>query len=251
MPSCTPRHHLPGISYTLTVSSRAKNVRLKMSPYEGLVVVVPSGFDKSKVPSIVESRREWILKVQGRFDRHRLEQSAPAEASIPDVIELAGIGESWRVEYRPDPLNQGILVRERDGSVLELSGATEAHPLCITAIGNWLKWRARKRMVPQLMQLASEHGFAIIGVTVRKQRSRWGSCSTKGNVNLNLKLLFLPPELVRYIMIHELCHTHHMNHSARYWATVARFDSGYEKHDRQMRHAWKYVPAWFAVPEKG
>jgi predicted metal-dependent hydrolase len=221
-----------------------------MSPYEGLVVVVPQGFAKAKVPQLVESRRDWILKVQGRFDRHRTEENANVGDSLPEMIELAGIGESWRVEYRQDPQNRGILVRERDGNLLELSGPVEDRPWCIASIDGWLKWRASKRMTPQLLQLASEHGFVIKGVTVRKQRSRWGSCSTRGNVNLNLKLLFLPPPLVRYIMIHELCHTLHMNHSSRYWETVARYDPDYRAHDREMRHAWKHVPAWFVMPEK-
>jgi predicted metal-dependent hydrolase len=250
MPSRSSVHHIQGISYTLRVSSRAKSVHLKMSPYEGLIVVVPQGFDMAKVPQLVESRRDWILKVQGRFDRHRAEESAPAGASLPEMIELCGIGESWRVEYRQDPQNLGILVRERDGDLLELSGTVEDRAWCVASIEGWLKCRARKRMTPQLLRFASEHGFAITGVTVRKQRSRWGSCSSRGNINLNLKLLFLPPPLVRYIMIHELCHTLHMNHSSRYWETVARYDPEYREHDRAMRHAWKYVPAWFVMPEK-
>jgi predicted metal-dependent hydrolase len=250
MPSRSSVHDIKGISYMLRVSSRAKNVRLKMSPYEGLIVVVPQGFDKVKVPELVESRLDWILKVQGRFDKHRNEENVTADTSLPETIELAGIGESWRVEYRQDPQNRAILVRERDGNVVELSGPVEDRVWCVASIEGWLKWRAKKRMTTQLMRLASEHGFTISGVTVRRQRSRWGSCSSRGNINLNLKLLFLPPALVRYIMIHELCHTLHMNHSSRYWETVARYDPDCKEHDRQMRHAWRYVPAWFAMPEK-
>jgi predicted metal-dependent hydrolase len=244
-------HHLTAISYTLKVSSRSKSVRLKMSPYDGLVVVVPPGFDKAKVPSIVEGRREWILKVQKKFEKHRAEEVAPAETTLPGSITLAGIGESWRVEYRYDPLRPGIYVRELDGNVLDLSGGVDNRALCIAAIENWLKWRAKQRMTQQLMQLAAEQRFTITGVTVKKQKSRWGSCSSRGNINLNLKLIFLPPELVRYIMIHELCHTLHMNHSTRYWETVARYDPDWKEHDRQMRHAWKFVPAWFAISDKG
>jgi predicted metal-dependent hydrolase len=241
---------MTGISYSILVSSRAKNVRLKLSPYEGLLVVVPKGFDKTKVPSIVESRSEWIEKVQKRFEKHRIEETLPVKASLPESITLDGIGELWRVVYRYDSLRPVIYLREYDDNEIILSGGVDNHAECIAALENWLKWRAKKRMVPQFMQLAEEHRFAITGVTVRKQKSRWGSCSTKGNVNLNLKLLFLPPELVRYIMIHELCHTLHMNHSARFWETVERYHPGYREHDRQMRHAWKFVPAWFAVSGK-
>jgi len=242
-------HHFEGLSYTLRVSSRAKNVRLKMSPYEGLIVVVPQGFDRARVPQLVESRREWILKVQGRFDKQRQGETVSTGSSLPETIGLPGIGESWRVEYRFDPGRKGIHVRELDGNVLELSGAVEERAFCIAVIERWLNRRAKMRMSPQLVRLASEHGFVITGVTVRKQRSRWGSCSSRGNISLNLKLLFLPPVLVHYIMIHELCHTRHMNHSSRYWETVARYDPDWKEHDRQMRHAWRFVPAWFVMPD--
>ncbi|NTU52412.1 MAG: M48 family metallopeptidase [Chlorobiaceae bacterium] len=237
-----------GIAYTLRVSSRAKYVRLKMSPYEGLVVVVPQGYDKTLVPSLVESRKAWVLKVQRSFEKQRKESSVPAASALPDVIGLAGIGESWRISYRHEP-RPGIQVRECDGCVLELAGSVDDRAWCMASIEGWLKRRAQSRLAPELIRLAAEHGFTVSGVTVRKQKSRWGSCSSRGNINLNLKLLFLPPLLVRYIMIHELCHTLHMNHSSRYWNTVARYDPDHEEHDRLMRHAWRHVPAWLARAE--
>lgn len=248
MPSGSTAHHISGISYSLRVSSRARSIRLKMSPYDGLIVIIPEGYDRSLVPAVIESRLEWIRKVQRTFEQHGSGAPGSSTDVLPDEIVLAGIGESWQVRYRSVPGAQGILVREQEAMVLELSGAVEERAGCIAAIENWLKWRAKVRLVPLLVSLASEHGFAISGVTVRKQKSRWGSCSSRGNINLNLKLLFLPPHLVRYIMIHELCHTLHMNHSSRYWAAVARYDPEYATHDRLMRHAWSYVPGWFVRP---
>lgn len=235
-----------GIEYTVKVSSRARYARLKMSPVEGLIVVVPAGFDRKQLPALVESKRDWILKVQRTFDQHRSTEPAQAVTALPEAIELAGIGESWRVEYRYDPLRPGIFIREFDGNVLDLSGGVDNRAWCIAAIEDWLKHRAKLKLGAQLMQLASINGFKLAGISVKKQKSRWGSCSSRGNINLNLKLIFLPPPLVRYIMIHELCHTLHMDHSARYWETVARYDPDYAVHDREMKHAWRFVPAWFS-----
>ncbi|MGC8773651.1 MAG: M48 family metallopeptidase [Chlorobaculum sp.] len=217
-----------------------------MSPEEGLTVVVPVGFDKKKVPSLVESKIAWILKVRRTFDKHRPAESGKADVALPEVIELAGIGESWRVEYRYDPLRPGIFIREVDGNVLDLSGGVDNRAWCFEALEQWLKHRAKLKLGAQLMRLASINGFRISGVSVKKQKSRWGSCSSRGNINLNLKLIFLPPLLVRYIMIHELCHTIHMNHSREYWETVARFDPDWKEHDGEMKHAWRFVPAWFS-----
>lgn len=232
------------IPYQLRVSSRAKYARLRISPHEGLIVVVPSGFDKRKVPGLVESRREWIEKVQNTFDMKRVSGVSDTGQALPSVLDLSGIGESWRVDYRSQE-SRGVSVREISGEELLVSGQIHDEALCRKALESWLKRRAAGKLAPQLARLAAIHGFSFSSISIRKQRSRWGSCSSRGTISLNLKLLFLPPLLVRYIMVHELCHTRHMNHSRRFWAEVARIDPDYSTHDREMRHAWRFVPGWF------
>lgn len=240
------RDNTAGIEYTLRISSRARHARLKMSPENGLTVVVPVGFDKKQVPALVESKMEWILKVQGNFEKHRPAEFAPAGTVLPELIELAGIGESWRITYRNDH-RKGVKITEKGIGELDVSGAVSDGTLCVQALETWLKRRAKLKLASQITRVAALNGFKISRVSVKKQKSRWGSCSSRGNINLNLKLIFLPPLLVRYIMIHELCHTIHMNHSARYWETVARFDPDWKEHDREMKHAWRFVPAWFSA----
>jgi hypothetical protein len=235
-----------GISYTIRVSQRAKYARLKMSPHDGLVVIVPVGFDRKLVAGIVESRREWIDKVQQTFERRRLPVLAGNEGALPAVVDLAGIGESWRISYHADSSSL-LAAKETDGGELIISGPVHEQKRCHDMLCLWLKRRAALKLEPQLMRLASVHGFKVSNVSVRKQRSRWGSCSSRGTVSLNINLIFLPPLLVRYILIHELCHTLHMNHSARYWSEVARYDPDYIEHDREMLHAWRFIPAWAAA----
>ncbi|HHE32794.1 MAG TPA: M48 family peptidase [Chlorobaculum parvum] len=241
-------NHSLSIPYTVRVSRRAKSVRLKLSPYDGLVVVVPVGFDRTQIPALVESRSEWIRKAQRLYDEQRSADPDMTGEALPGRIELAGIGELWRVAYRCEELQTpGIQIQEEALGEVELSGVVENHALCREALEGWLKHRAKQKLTPQFRGLVVEHGFNVTGLSFRKQKSRWGSCSTKGTISLNLKLLFLPPELVRHIMIHELCHTLHMNHSKQFWDMVARFDPDWQEHDRRMRHAWSYVPAWFVM----
>ena len=73
-----------------------------------------------------------------------------------------------------------------------------------------------------LAALAIQHGFEFKRLSIRLQRTRWGSCSTRGTISINLALLFQRPEVLRYLMCHELAHTRHMNHSATYWRTRRR-----------------------------
>lgn len=231
------------IPYTIKVSPRAKNAKLRMTPHDGLVVVIPKGFDQRDVSALVESRREWIEHVQGSFDQRRVEGVSDGRG-LPARLELAGIGESWQVGYRPTAGTQ-VLLREVAPDRIELSGAVHDEDACRWLIEAWLKRQATRRLTPQLERLSSAHGFSYGSVSFRKQQSRWGSCSTKGTISLNLKLLFLPPLLVRYIMVHELCHTRHMNHSRLFWEEVSKIDPDYGSHDREMRHAWRHVPGTF------
>ena len=249
MPNRDPSRLQPSdIPYTIRISRRARYARLRISPYEGLIVVVPEGFDRKIVPELVESRRVWITKVQGAFDLRRVSGVSDTGAELPSMIDLQGIGESWRISYMIGK-QATVSVRELPDGELQLNGAVHDTQRALAALESWLKCRAVRKMVPQLERLASIHGFSVSAVSVRKQRSRWGSCSSRGAISLNLKLLFLPPMLVRYIMIHELCHTRFMNHSRRYWGEVAGFDPDYLAHDREMRHAWRYVPGWLVVRE--
>lgn len=79
---------------------------------------------------------------------------------------------------------------------------------------------------------------------VENQRTRWASCSAAKNLTLNTKLLFLSPEIVRYVLIHELCHTVYMDHSQEFWQLVASHEPGYRHLDLALREAWKTVPQW-------
>jgi len=82
-------------------------------------------------------------------------------------------------------------------------------------------WRKAKSVLPaQLAQLAALHGFKYSTVKIRKSKTRWGSCSTKGTISLSFYLLLLPEHLIEYVLLHELCHTVHMNHSPAFWALV-------------------------------
>jgi predicted metal-dependent hydrolase len=89
-----------------------------------------------------------------------------------------------------------------------------------------LRARAKQILPPQLQSLATAHGFQYQQVKIRKSRTRWGSCSSKGVINLSIYLMLLPAHLVEYVLIHELCHTVEMNHSSAFWALLNRHTDG-------------------------
>jgi predicted metal-dependent hydrolase len=106
------------------------------------------------------------------------------------------------------------------------------------------EWRARaaKELPPQLLALAAGHGLAVSRVTIRNQRSRWGSCSSRGHITLNYRLMLMPPEVREYILIHELMHLKQANHSIRFWRLVEGACPGFREAERWLK---KHGPSLF------
>lgn len=133
------------------------------------------------------------------------------------------------------------------GGHLILSGQTANEKLCVNSLRRWLASVARKEFEPRLKALSEVTAMPYNKLQIRAQRTCWGSRSGSGTISLNLCLLFLEPELVRYLMVHELCHGRHMNHSKSFWRLVSKFEPNYPKLDRELTECWNRVPAWLGI----
>lgn len=230
-------------AYAVRVSRRARHVTLKVSAHSGLVVVVPAGFDTARVPAIVHARRPWILKHLSRLGAAT--QTRPAEVPLPALIRLTAMGKVWTVTYQARGGAQVRLHADPCGR-LTLTGPVADGAACAAALRRWLFHEARAHLASLLDRLSAETGLGYERLIIRDQRTRWGSCSRRGTISLNYKLLFLPVALVRHVLLHELCHTRVMDHSPRFWRTLAEFDSDYEQWRGEIRAAGRHIPAWTA-----
>jgi len=97
-----------------------------------------------------------------------------------------------------------------------------------------LRQQARRELPARLLELAARHGLAVTRVSVRNQRSRWGSCGRDGHICLNWRLVLMPPSVRDYVLVHELMHLREMNHSPRFWAQVASVWPDYKTTDRWL-----------------
>ena len=104
--------------------------------------------------------------------------------------------------------------------------------------------RAANFLGPWLRSLSKDCNLPFNQISVRGQKTRWGSCSSDRNISLNYKLLFLPPQVARYVLIHELCHTVHMNHSKEFWQLVQKNDPLYKQWDHDLKNVNQYIPQW-------
>ena len=103
---------------------------------------------------------------------------------------------------------------------------------------------AAQRLAPKLMHLARDMKHQVAKVAIRCQRTRWGSCSSRGTVSLNCSLLFLRDEVVRYLFVHELTHLRHMNHSLKFWRAVEAQEPQFRLLDAELLAGWRTVPEW-------
>ena len=92
-----------------------------------------------------------------------------------------------------------------------------------------LRIRAKLYLPTEIQRLAQQHGFQYKQIKIRKSKTRWGSCSSKGIINLSFYLMLLPSHLIEYVLLHELCHTRVMNHSAAFWALLDSHTQGRAK----------------------
>ncbi len=236
-------HQAPLPEYQVRESSRARHVSLRVSYQGALEVVVPAGFDREEIPAILERRRGWITKTLKRIQHQR--QTLPQEhtAEKPTQLALLACGEVWKLRYSSDRGTPLSLVQTQPLE-LTLRGNEAAIETCHALLRNWLQRKARLVLAPWLQRLSADCDLAYSRLTVRGQATRWGSCSSHQSISLNYKLLFLPPPVVDYVLIHELCHTVHMNHSKAFWRLVSQYCPTYEAARGELKRAWQYVPPW-------
>ncbi len=219
------------LTWELRVSRRARYAKLQIKPYGGLEVVIPMRFPRHQVPQLVEKHADWI--------RRQLEKQATLCESIvlPRQISLAFDQSTTRIVYHNDDASVAC------GPYLTIA-ATDYHGR-VQILRAWLRDKARADFPAMLETLALRTGLAYQKLGIRSQKTRWGSCSLRGNISLNDQLLFLPRTTVEYLMVHELCHTRYLNHSRAFWDLVAVHCPGFHRHERQLKQARHIIPQWF------
>lgn len=230
----------PELEWQLRVSRRARYARLRILPFGGLEVVIPMRFPRNQVSGLVAQHADWA--------RQHLAQQARLRSaiSLPSSLSLAFDNSCTPIRYH------GLYTGSKDN--LPESTDSETIDICadqqgdaIRELRSWIRRRARLTLPPLLASVSAQTGLDYNRVSIRSQKSRWGSCSSQRNISLNDQLLFVSRETAEYLMIHELCHTRHLNHSPAYWQLVKSHCPEYRRHEKCLGQSRGMVPDWFLL----
>lgn len=234
-------------AYRIRYSNRARRLSLKFSLREGLEVIVPEQgrFSNQDIERLLTINRRWVERIGRKLDRMREEDREQQSPEPPQSIELPALEEEWKVRYRQTRISDRIDIDQSRGRTLRLTGAVGDDELLRQALRLFLRERARQVLPEMLDRLSRETKLGYRRLTVRTQKTRWGSCSTRGTISLNCKILLLTPRLARYVMLHELCHTVELNHSRRFWDLVTQYEQEVRIHEQELNLAARRLPVWF------
>jgi len=212
------------LSYQVKWSERARRLRISVSD-AGVTVTLPRGFAARDAERFVQENAAWLDGQLSRMEKAR--QKRARQALPKDVILLRGKPTQVKVIVEAD--------RKARALIREAAGRLQVHlPEGAGDIKGEVVERALRQMArEELEQAVARHaGLMRVkpkAVTIRDQRTRWGSCSTRGTLSFNWRLIMAPNEVMNYVVVHELSHLIEPNHSAAFWKVVAHYYPGYKE----------------------
>jgi predicted metal-dependent hydrolase len=211
------------IDYRVRESERARRARIVIDG-GGVEVVVPRGFALRKVEPFVEEKRPWIERTLRRLRESDAEQPP---ARIEDGGEVPYLGERLALRLR-----DGRARVTRRGDVLDVStpdgGARDA-------LESWYRRRAREEVTARLDAAVARAGTRYASLQIRGQRTRWASCSSKGAMSFNWRLLLAPAAILDYVVEHEVAHLEIQDHSERFWSLVGERCPDWAEYEAWLR----------------
>jgi predicted metal-dependent hydrolase len=204
------------VRYTVRRSRRARRMHLHVSPRAGLEVVLPQRWPMRDVEQAIDEHAAWVDKQVTRLDV----RDGPVVREITTGSGILVFGRERRVEIQP-PTGMRAKVSLAD-ETLRVSLTPEDRMDPRPVIQRWLRREAGRHIRERVEILADLHGFRPNRVIVGERTSRWGSCSSRGNLSFCYRLLMAPEAVIDAVVLHELCHLKHLNHGVRFKALLKR-----------------------------
>ena len=217
------------VPYAVKRSSIAKHARLEVGLNKGLTVVIPGSYDIEELPDLLRRKRRWILDKLTQYSKGH-SPAAEREARSGDSIPY--LGRHLKVVTRRNrgtPVNVEL---EKNRLLVNLNSQNSRLNLVLEW---WYRQQAERLIKKRADELCHRLGVTYGRLSIRRAKTRWGSCSHKGNLNFNWKLLMAPEPVIDYVIIHEVAHLKEMNHSKNFWKLVAEHCPKWRNHRKWLK----------------
>lgn len=206
------------LKYSLRYSQRSRRLRISISD-DGVTLVLPVGYPEREGEKFLAGNMEWVLQ---QLERRRRLAAKTARSRLPkDILLLRGSAVRVEIIEEPGRVSRARIEEKGDRVFIYLpAGKSAAAP---TVLERWLRELARVEIEAGVAQQARRMHLSPKAVTIRDQKTRWGSCSSRGTLSFNWRLIMVPPAVMEYVIIHELAHMRVPNHSADFWQVVASY----------------------------
>jgi predicted metal-dependent hydrolase len=201
-------------------SKRKKTATIKVE--SGLVsIVCPSSTDIEKLEQVIKAKRKWIIE---KLAIHNQSQP-PSDRKFVSGEEIPYLGRHYRLKVIKGPYQRAKLLKGR--LVVQLPKGSETPAMVRNAIVRWYWELAYKKLLVKSQRYAKLLNIDAPDIDIKDFKSRWGSCTPKGEVQFNWRIIMAPNRVCDYVVIHELCHLIQHDHSQKFWALVKRLDPDY------------------------
>jgi predicted metal-dependent hydrolase len=208
------------VPYQVRFSNRAQRWRLSVTS-DRVEVVLPEG-SRLHPEKLLKEYAAWILEKQAKLKKRKIRIDKKA---LPDG-QLLFLGKPMLLEIKPAGLMEKQQVICYPQRIRIITGKHAPSRL----LQKWLADQAQEAILQQVRIRAVQMGVQPASLSIRNQRTRWGSCSSRGTLSFNWRLIMAPSEVLDYVVVHELAHMKERNHSKSFWAVVARYCPDYLKH---------------------
>jgi predicted metal-dependent hydrolase len=209
---------------TIKRSAKSSAIWLKMEDENGLMVILPKGRKSTIIPQILKQNKDWVLKMI-KLREVKLKSAPPSMENSKSIV-YRGRKVNIKVKNVACPKPKVRLINNSIKVVMPKNSEESLSDI----VTNWLKERALLFFSRRVEYFAGRLNVKFGTISVKDQKTRWGSLSSKGNLSFNWRLLFAPPEVLDYVVAHEVCHFKHYDHSERFWRLLKKIIPNYEKY---------------------
>lgn len=232
--------------YSLRRSQRASKIRITVRP-DKVEVVAPREVSERVIKQFVTDKQQWVIQAlkkvaakQDQLKHHHTTFYRPGEAVIYQGASYAISHKAYLCKRPKVEFNEGFTIHIPQ----DLTPQNQQEAIK-SALAAWLKKQAKKHVNDYVDKHAGKYGLIPRSISIKNQKSRWGSCGIHNDIHINWLLMAAPPEALEYVVVHELCHLRVKNHSADFWTLVAMHLPDYKLRRQWLKqHGANLMASW-------